>query len=199
MDKCNYSSLYGSMRFCQGATTLPGIHRVVYFIPAEDIVKWPKLPNLDDEGVNMAALATYAGGFELAADAKWRRLDVLTSDSDISSDSQGDKPSKTYLNKATLKHAGTGEEATGFCRLANNDNLIYAVQQKDGRFRIIGNDKYETNTKPAQASGAKETDASGTTISVEVTDVCPAPYYKGILATEDGELNTDTGEVEKAG
>lgn len=195
MDKCNYSSLYGSMRFCQGATTLPGIRRVVYFIPAADIVKWPKLPKLYDENVNMADLAVYADDFGYAADAKWRRLDVLTSDSDISSESQGDKPSKTYLNKATLKHSGTGEEATGFCRLANNDNLIYAVQQRDGAFRIIGNEMFETNTKPAQASGAKETDASGTTISVEVTDICPAPYYKGILVTEDGDIDASTGEV----
>ena len=98
-----------------------------------------------------------------------------------------------------LNYAGTDEEVTGFCRLANCDNLIYAIQQKNGSFRILGNDLFESNTKPAQASGAKETDASGTTIVVEVTDFCPSPFYHGKIETEDGDIDASTGEVEAAG
>lgn len=197
--ECNYSALYDSLKRCQGKTVLPGIRRKVYFIPVDDIVKWPKLPELDKEGVSMAELASYEGDFVLAADRKWKRIDVLTTDSDISSDSQGDKPSKSFLNKATLKYAGTDEAVTGFCRLANCDNLIYAIQQKNGSFRILGNDLFESNTKPAQTSGAKETDASGTTIVVEVTDFCPSPFYHGKIETEDGDIYASTGEVEAAG
>lgn len=192
-NKCN-SKIYSSLRFCGGKTVLPGIKKAVYFISADDIVKWPKLPSIED-AASMADIAVLVGDFGLAADAKWKRMDVLTTDSDISSESQGDAPSKTFINKCNLKHAGRNEEATGFCRMANSDNLVYLVEQRDGGFRVIGNDMFETNTKPSQASGAKETDTSGTTIAVEVTDVCPAPFYKGKIETEDGDIDASTGEA----
>lgn len=94
-----------------------------------------------------------------------------------------------------MKHAGCDEEATGFCRMANCDDLVYLVQQRNGKYRVVGNEMFETNTKPAQASGAKETDTSGTTISVEVSDVCPAPFYVGKIVTDDGEIDASTGEL----
>lgn len=191
--KCN-SKIYSSLRYCNGKPTLPGIKKAVYFISADDIVKWPKLPSIED-AASMADIAVLVGDFGLAADAKWKRMDVLTTASEISSDSQGDTPSKTFINKINLKHAGRNEEATGFCRMANCDNLVYLVEQRDGGFRVIGNDKFETNTKPSQASGAKETDTSGTTIAVEGSDVCPAPFYKGKIETEDGDIDASTGEA----
>ncbi len=192
---CNNSSLYGSLEFCQGTTVLPGLRKRVYFIPKANIVKYPKLPELSAESTDMGALATYSGDFTLAADSKWKCIDVLTGDSDVSSESQGDAPSKTFLNKCTLKHAGCDEEATGFCRMANCDDIVYLVQQRNGKYRVVGNEMFETHTKPAQTSGAKETDTSGTTISVEVSDVCPAPFYVGKIVTDDGDIDASTGEL----
>lgn len=75
---CNNSALYGSLEFCQGTTVLPGLRKRVYFIPKASIVKYPTLPELSAESVDMAALATYNGDFTLAADAKWKSIDVLT-------------------------------------------------------------------------------------------------------------------------
>ena len=103
------------------------------------IEKWPVLPDIDG-AESMAALATYEGDFVLAADKKWQYLEVLTTKSNITSDSQGEKPSKTILNKATLLYAGTDEEASGFCRQANNDEMIYLCQQRNGKFRVIGSE-----------------------------------------------------------
>ena len=79
----------------------------------------------------MPALATNEGDLVQAADKKWQYLEVLTTKSNITSDSQGEKPSKTILNKATLLYAGTEEEATGFCRQANNDETINLSQQRN--------------------------------------------------------------------
>ena len=60
--------------------------------------------------------------------------------------------------------------------------------------RVIGNEMFSTNIKPAQESGAKETDASGTTFNIEVTDLTPAPFYKGIIKTDEGDIDASTGE-----
>lgn len=195
MNDCASTDLYESLEFCKGQTVLPGIRQVVYFIPFDQIVTFPTLPDTAADDADMGKIATYEGNFVLAADAKFRKLDVLTTASNIKSDSQGEKPSKTFVNSSTLKHAGTGAKATGFCRMANSDNLIYVVQQRDGQFRVLGNEKFESNTNPSQDSGMNVTDASGTTLEVTVTDVCPAPFYVGKLLTEDGEIDCKTGKL----
>lgn len=130
---CTSKGMYESLSWCPGQTSQPGIRRKVFFIPKSWIEKWPVLPDIDG-AESMAALATYEGDFVLAADKKWQYLEVLTTKSNITSDSQGEKPSKTILNKATLLYAGTDEEASGFCRQANNDEMIYLCQQRNGKF-----------------------------------------------------------------
>ena len=93
------------------------------------------------------------------------------------------------MNAATLLHPGTGEAATGFSRQANNDDMVYIVQQKDGKFRVLGNDMYLNDTTFDQKLGGAATDEMGTTFTVSVTDVCPAPYYIGEIVTADGIIN----------
>ena len=192
---CASFGLYESLEFCKGKTVLPGIRQVVYFIPSDQIVSFPTLPDTAAADADMGKIATYEGDFVLAADAKFHKLDVLTTASNITSASQGEKPSKTFVNSSTLKHADTSAKATGFCRMANTDNLIYIVQQRDGQFRVLGNEAFETNTNPSQDSGMNVTDASGTQLEVTVTDVCPAPFYVGKLLTDDGVLDCKTGKL----
>lgn len=121
---CTSKGMYESLSWCPGQTSTPGIRRKVYFIPKSWIEKWPALPAIEG-AESMAALATYEGDFVLAADKKWQYIELLTTKSSISAESQGEMPSKTFLNKATLVHAGTDEEASGFCRQANIDELIF--------------------------------------------------------------------------
>lgn len=194
---CAAMNLYDSVRFCDGTTVMPGVRRKAYFISQDNIVKYPELPKLSDEEVQMGELATYVGDFTLAADAKFKVIDLDDSASNVVCESQGEKPSKSFLNKATFKHPGKGEVATGFARLANASNLLFIYQERDGAFRVIGNQMFSTNVKPTQESGAKETDASGTTFNIEVSDMCPAPFYKGIIKTDEGDIDASTGEIAK--
>ena len=164
----------------------PGIRRKVFFAPKSWIEKWPVLPAID--GVeSMAALATYDGDFVLAADKKWQYIELLTTKSSISSESQGEMPSKTILNKATLVHAGTDEEASGFCRQANIDELIFLCQQKNGKFRVIGSEAFDPSVTISQTSGEGDTGTAGTTLEAQCTDVCPAPFYTGPLCQVDNK------------
>ncbi|MDR2913417.1 MAG: hypothetical protein LBV74_01045 [Tannerella sp.] len=176
-----------SLEWCDGKINLPGIRATVFFIPKRDIVDWPTLP--DTFEADMDVMATYAGSFTLAAEKKWQTLHVLVDKSPITSESQGTKPSKTSLVKATFVHPGTEEQATAFCRLASNDDYVYLVQTKPGKYRVIGNDMYQTETNPAQNLGGAATDEMGTTLEVSVTDVSPAPFYTGIIETVNGDIN----------
>lgn len=193
-NKCENKGLYESLDWCPGQTVLPGIKPKIYVVPKAWIVTWPKLPAIGD-AATMAELATYDGDFVLAADKKWQRIDAFAKKSNISSESQGEDPSKTFLNKATILYAGTDEAATGFCRQANIDQLVYAVPQRDGKYRIIGSESFDTTTSPSQASGEGDTGTGGTTLEIEATDVCPSPFYTGKLDTVDGEISGANGSV----
>ena len=197
MGKCDSVDLYSSLDFCEGQTVLPGIRKKVYFQKKSNIVKWPELPELED-GKSMAELATYSGDFTLAADKKWLVVKNMDSKSDVNCETQGEKPSVTHLNKASIVHPGTEEEAAGFCRMAAADDLVFLVQQRNGKFRVLGSQEFETVVKPTTALVQGVTGTAGTTLEIEATDVCPAPFYPGKIETEDGDIKGSDGSAWEA-
>lgn len=194
---CSAKSLYESLRHCVGDTVMPGLRPEAYAISKKQIVKFPQRPDLGADGATLKTIVTLKDDFVLAADAKFFAIDILTPASNLTAASQGEFPSKTFLVSCTLKYAGVDEEATGFCQMANTDDLVYVVRQKNGKYRIIGNEFCETDTKPSQDSGMAVTDASGTTLEISVTDYSPAPFYTGKLVTEDGVIDCSTGLIEE--
>jgi len=196
---CSAKSLYESLRKCPGDVVIPGLRPEAYAIPKDDIVKFPQRGRVSDAGASLKSIATCKDDFVLAADKKFFIIDILTSASNLTAASQGEQPSKTMLVSCTLKYAGNNEEAAGFCQMANADDLVYVVRQRDGKYRIVGNDMFETDTKPGQDSGMSVTDASGTTLEISVTDIGPAPYYTGKLVTEDGVIDCSTGDIVEEG
>lgn len=190
--ECTNAALYSSLQYCKGKPMLPGIRSRLYFIPKRDIVKWPTLP--DTAETEMGELATYEGDFTLASEAKWAYIDLVDNKGKIESESQGDKPARSFLNKTSVTHPETDEEATGFARQANSDDFVYLLQVRNGKFRVLGSEMFPTDTKPKQDSGEGVTGDFGTTLDIECTDVCPAPYYKGKIVTADGTIDAATGQ-----
>lgn len=195
-NNCTNAALYESLSFCKGKPILPGIRSRLYFIPKRDIVSWPELPEVATS--NMAELATYKGNFTLAAEKYWQHIDLIDNKGKIESESQGDYPARSFLNKTSVVHPETNEEATGFCRQANADDFVYLMQVRNGKFRVLGNEAFPTDTKPKQDSGEGVTGDFGTTIEVEVTDVCPAPFYVGEILTKEGTIDAATGQPKAA-
>ena len=190
--ECTNAALYSSLQYCKGKPMLPGIRSRLYFIPKRDIVKWPTLP--DTAETEMGELATYEGDFTLASEAKWAYIDLVDNKGKIESESQGDKPARSFLNKTSVTHPETDEEATGFARQANSDDFVYLLQVRNGKFRVLGSEMFPTDTKPKQDSGEGGTGDFGTTLDIECTDVCPAPYYKGKIVTAEGTIDAATGQ-----
>lgn len=190
---CASNALYESLAHCKGATVLPGLRPHIFYIPKSDIVTFPTPPNTVPSGGTMGALATISEDFVLAADAKWKKIDIVASASNVNSESQGEAPSKTFNNTGAFRYPGNNAEATAFCRQANADDIVYLWPQRDGQYRVLGNPMFETNTTPSQESGSAETDASGTTINVAVTDIMPSPFYTGKIETEDGNISGANG------
>ena len=194
-NRCTYGGIYASLMFCKGKTVLPGLRNRLYFIPKAWIVSWPTLRPV--AGDMVSTFSIYDGSFTLAADKKWMYIDIIDNKGKLESESQGEKPSRTFLNKLSVVHPETDELASSFCRQANSDDFVYLVQRRNGKFRVLGNPMFETDTKPKQDSGEGVSGDFGTTIEIEVMDECPAPYYFGTIETVDGDIEIDpvTGEI----
>lgn len=175
---------YGDMGWQGGKTNLPGLKRIIYAISTDNIKKWPVLPDSDVAAEN----STYTGSFELVTDAVFSKITVIQRKNSLGSEPQGEKESTTVMNKLSVKHAGTDEEAVSFQKKANRDNLIFIVQDMGGKFRVVGSDMFETTTKVSINLGSDATSEKATSIEVEAVDSC-LPFYKGNIMTADGDIN----------
>ncbi|MCH5215260.1 MAG: hypothetical protein J1E97_08730, partial [Muribaculaceae bacterium] len=146
--KC--TSIQKSLGWCQGTPELPGIRRRIYYTAKADIVKFVDLPR-DELGRPTSAIL--AGSFELAADAKWKYIDILPDKSQLTSEAQGELPSQTQLNKLTAVHPGVGPEASAAAAYINNTDNIFVVEDMKGNYRVLGNDKWDTKATVAQDLG----------------------------------------------
>ena len=192
-NNCSSENLYASLDFCEGSVVLPGIRKKAYYIPKRDIAAWPVLPKASASGSTMASLPVYTGNFTLAADKTWLPLMTLDARNNVRTEATGEKPSRLNNNQATLVHPGTAEEAAGFAMQANNDDMVYLVQGRDGKFRVIGNEEFATDTQVGITLGEGVQGEAGTTLEVAVLDKAPLPFYPGNIVTPDGTISGADG------
>ena len=179
------SSFQKSLAWCQGKPELPGVKRRIYYISKYDIVGWPSLSH-DTNG--RLKTAKYTGEFTLRADAKWHYIDIIPDKSQLTSESQGEYPSQTQLNKLVAVHPGVDADASAAAAYLNNNDNVFIVEDMRGLRRVVGSEKWLTKTTVAQDLGQGATGTASTTINVEATDECPAPFYIGDIVTEDGTI-----------
>lgn len=176
-----------SLAWCQGTPELPGVRRRIFYIVKSDIVEWPTLQR-DANGVR-AISAEYQGDFTLKADAKWHYIDILPDKSQLTSEAQGELPSQTQLNKLSAVHPGVGASASAAAAYLNNADNVFIVEDMSGNYRVVGSERWLTKTTVKQDNGQGPTGTTSTTIEVEATDEVPAPFYRGVIETEDGAIN----------
>ena len=181
--KC--TSIQKSLGWCQGTPELPGVKRRIYYLAKSEIVVFPQLPR---DTLGRATSAVLDGSYTLAADAKWKYIDILPDKSQLTSEAQGELPSQTQLNKLVAVHPGVGQDASAAAAYINNTDNVFIVEDMKGNYRVLGNDKWTTKATVAQDLGQGATGTTSTTINVEATDEVPAPFFVGTLETEDGDI-----------
>lgn len=184
------SLIQKSLGWCEGKASYPGVRRRLYYLSKSAIVGFPDYDR-DDNGRPKSS--ELQGSFTLAADEKWKYIDILPAQSQLQSAAQGEIPSQTQLNTLTAFHPGTGAEATALSAYVNNTDCVYLVQDMEGNWRVLGNERWNTKSSVAQDLGQGPTGTAGTTLTAEVTDEMPTPIYTGAIVTEDGTINGTTG------
>mgnify|MGYP006988391468 CR=1 FL=1 len=180
-------NLQKSVAWCQGKPELPGIMRRIYYLAKSEIAQWPALKAENGR----ISEAKYNGDFVLNADATWKSIDILPDKSQLTSEPQGELPSQTQLNKLVAVHPGVGLRASAAAAYINNYDNVFLVEDMKGFFRVVGCDKWQTKSTVNQDLGQGPTGSTSTTINVEATDECPAPFYLGMIETEDGDIDAN--------
>lgn len=174
------------MPYCQGKPVRPGIKRRAYYVSASDILKWPAL---DKDEAGRITGVTYKGNFTLAEGVKFQFIDHLADKAEFKSETQGEYPSQTFKNSATLVHPGVDAAAAEATAALLNSNVVVLVEDMEGNFRVIGSQYYDTAITASRDQGQGPTGTAGTTITVEASDLVDSPFYTGTIPTEEGTIN----------
>ncbi len=178
---------FGNMDWKDGQVSVPGIYPVLYYVEKSKITAWPQFAA---EPATSEAEVTLAGDFTLEESTVWKRINCIDTKSEPTSEQQGEVRCKTYMNKLSVVTSLNEVESTAFAKLAANTDLVYIYQERDsGKFRVCGSEKFLTDSKVTQKTGGSPTSEKGTTIDVEATDVCPFPFYDGLITDDNGEVN----------
>lgn len=184
--------LYDNLPFCKGSKSLPGVRNHIFGIPKRDVVTYPIAGG--DAAASLDKVAVYAGNFVLAADKFWHKMAITPNAGEIKSENQGAYGSKTFKNTVTVNLPGTEEKATGYIAETNNDEMLYLVPQRNGKYRLIGSEAFTPELKLSQDTGKASTDANQTTIEMSCDDEFPAPFYQGEILTSEGKISGKDGK-----
>ena len=189
---CTDIDIYADIEHCTGQVNLPGTRNHIYMLKRNQVVKWPAVPT-----TNVADMEDYAKlteNFGLASEAKWTKLSLVPDANSFTAESQGNWGCKTFNNTVNAVMPGVQAEAAAFFALVHNDDTIFLVPQRDGTYRLFGNEMFQVTVHPKQESGAAAGDSAQTTLEISVTDDRPAPFYEGEIVTTEGKISGKDGK-----
>ena len=176
-----------NLDWADGQVSVPGIYPKLWYTTKNSITAWPQFAAAPATAADAVLLA---GNFALEAPAVWNRVNCIDIKSQPTSEQQGEVRCKTYSNKLKVVVSLTNEEATALAKEGANTDLVWIFQERDsGKFRVCGSEKFLTETKVTLDIGGAPTSEKGTTIEVEAVDVCPFPFYDGLITDDEGEVN----------
>ncbi len=177
------------INFTIGSVNPCGIGDNVYFIPKNQISKWPTIVDDFESGSDIEKYACYQGSFELAKGAKWLKLYSTQGKGKISWEYLGETDCKMVKNKASLSYPKLNVQGRAFAKYAANGDFVFIVEH-DGGFYVIGHPTYRATLTPNGDSGDAPGSAKGITIEIECPDTTPLPLYEGSLRMTDGDMDT---------
>lgn len=191
---CTDVDLYADIEFCRGNATKPGVKPYILGIKKSNITTFPKPRGT--AAANLEGVAVISDNFVLKTGTGWHRTELVPNVNSIGGESQGEWPSKSFLNTVVATMAGSGAKATGYASLLNNDDMVFLVPTRKGGFRLLGCEDEHVDVAVSQQSGQANGDQNQTQLTLTVTDDFLPPYYIGTIAMLGGGADPQNGITE---
>lgn len=183
--------LYKDVDFCKGQRILPGMRAYMMMIKRSNIVTFPKLPG--DKALTLEEVTKLIGDFVLSADKKFSKIDLVPNETEFKFDSIGQYGSKLIKNTVEVLIPGMEEKVSGLVAQLNNDDCIFLIAQRNGKFRLVGNEEFKCELAISGDSGKKSEDSNATKVTITIDDEVPCPFYPGKIETNDGNISGADG------
>lgn len=191
---CTEVDLYADIEYCRGNATKPGVKPYILAIKKSNITTFPKPKGT--AAANVEGVDVISDPFVLKTGAGWHRTELVPNVNSIGGESQGEWPSKSFLNTVVATMAGSGAKATGYATLLNNDDMIFLVPTRKGGFRLLGCEDEHVDVAVSQQSGQANGDQNQTQLTLTVTDDFLPPYYIGAISMLGGGEDPQKGITE---
>jgi hypothetical protein len=87
---------------------------------------------------------------------------------------------KSFRHTFEFYKPGADEDSLAFLSLAKNENLVFVVKDKDGKFRIIGSEGIPAKMESSEGgTGQTGEDDKGDTITFASEGANPPYFYEG--------------------
>jgi hypothetical protein len=115
-----------------------GITQKVYFGLHADVETWPAKP---DAPVDLEANAVLTGDLVMKTGTRMFELYITDDTGEFSIESVGELDGKSFVQHLSLFHPGLQPSLLGFINSAKNENLVLIVEDSDGNFFLMGDEK----------------------------------------------------------
>lgn len=188
------SKTLANLEWPDGRANPSGIKPIAYMVRKSEIISYPTIPT---DASTAAELVTYDGDFTLKAAAKFITIYSTQGKGKVEWEPTGEKDCKGFLNKATLSYPDIDDNAKAVALQTANSNVVciipHYVSGGGIRYVVLGSENFDGTITPKGTSGDSFGSAKGLTIEIEAPDFLPLPVYTGLIPTDTGTLNCETG------
>lgn len=173
-----------NLDWVSGKANPAGIKSIAYFVRKSDISIYPKLTG-----------ASYTGDIELVAGKKFLTIYTTQGVGKVTFELVGNKDGKQPVNKATLSYPDINKAAKEFVTTYCNDNVVFIIPHytTDGVSYAVFGLEYDCDVKFTGDGGDKPGSDKTFKIEIESADWAALPIYTGVINTDKGSLNCETG------
>lgn len=155
-----------------------GLTTLAYWAYIAEIDNFPQLAASPTTAATRMTLESTTG-FTFLATKAFRKLSIVLEGGKVDSEPIGEHDGQNYLNKATLKVAGTSAEILALAAELKNSHTAWLLKEQSGDIRVLGSPDFPATAKCTLTSGQGKEDFRGLTIELEAASPDPAYLYTG--------------------
>jgi hypothetical protein len=158
-----------------GGMNPPGLRTKLYFIPAAELVGFPKTKDkMTPAGTAIGDTVTIGEAFTMVTTAGkgfFRTIDVVVDTAGLMSKTVGEVLSKSFENSLKFFVMGTSVAALEFAECVANSCLVCLVQDREDNFFVIGRNNDPAHVESIEINwGEKQGDRKGSAYEIKSLD-----------------------------